>query len=226
MQINSPMKEGHIMLIEWLYQLKESIDKHGIRFGVIFALYAIYRKERRNARLDQRDADVFHNQRVIMEKLGVVDQWRGQASPFQSEEVKSFKKLYSLLRKETQSEYPQRRKKTMMKALTSSISKKLIAFLVAAGVTSLNTKLGLDLNADTIYGLIALAIAYIAGQSHVDAKKAISNAVNNAATAVIEAADTTDGTLITTITAPPMSYEKMIPYVNKVHTDLTKLFEE
>jgi uncharacterized membrane protein len=101
------------MLIDWLLELKDSIDRHGIRMGVIITLYALFRKERRNMRLDQRDADVFHNQRVIMEKLGVADQWKGQAIPFQSEEVKSLRKLYSSSQVVIQQVNQLRRKKKM-----------------------------------------------------------------------------------------------------------------
>lgn len=66
------------MLLEILAELKDNIDKHGIRWGLVLTLYAIYRKERRNYRLDQRDifhnayfAAILANQRVIMDKLGV-----------------------------------------------------------------------------------------------------------------------------------------------------------
>lgn len=66
------------MLIDFLYQLKESIDRHGIRWGVVLTIIVMYRKELRNMRLDKRDEAIFNNQRIIMEKLGVVDQWNGQ----------------------------------------------------------------------------------------------------------------------------------------------------
>lgn len=66
------------MLIEWLYELKDSIDRHGIRWGVVLTLYAIFRKERRNYRLDQRDRQhntyfkaILDNQVIIMSEMGV-----------------------------------------------------------------------------------------------------------------------------------------------------------
>jgi uncharacterized membrane protein len=149
------------MLIEWLYELKESIDKHGIRFGLIFALYAIYRKERRNSRLDQRDADVFHNQRVIMEKLGVDSEWRGQSSPFQSEEVKSFKKLYSLLRKEIQQEYQKRR---VVKMNQSNINWISLIPAVAGAIKLILQPFGIDIShiTDTQVNNIANGAAALA----------------------------------------------------------------
>jgi uncharacterized membrane protein len=65
------------MLIEWLWEIKEGIDKHGIRVGLILTLFVMYRKELRNMRLDLRDEAMFHNQHVIMESLGLIDQWHG-----------------------------------------------------------------------------------------------------------------------------------------------------
>lgn len=82
------------MWIEGLLELKDSIDKHGLRLGVVFTLYAIYRKERRNKRLDQRDVDIFHNQKIIMGKLGVEHEWRGQLEILNDTEVQSLKKLF------------------------------------------------------------------------------------------------------------------------------------
>jgi uncharacterized membrane protein len=131
------------MLIEWLYELKESIDKHGIRFGLIFALYAIYRKERRNSRLDQRDADIFHNQRVIMEKLGVDSEWRGQASPFQSEEVKSLRKLLQSSQAALKRVHQQRR---VIKMDQSNINWISLIPAVAGAIKLILQPFGIDLS--------------------------------------------------------------------------------
>jgi phi LC3 family holin len=84
------------MLIDFILELRDSIDKHGIRWGVALTLYALFRKERRNTRLDQRDADIFHNQLILMTALGVDKQWRGQVTPYQSQEAKSYEKLLQL----------------------------------------------------------------------------------------------------------------------------------
>jgi hypothetical protein len=209
-----------------LVDLINDIQNNGIRWGIIFTLYAVYRKESRNSRLDKRDADIFHNQLILMKSLGVDNQWRGQVIPFQSQEVENLKRLLQSSQTVLNRVHQQRRNLTMLTILKSSISKKLLAFLVAAGVSTLNGKLGLDLNPDTIYGIIGVAIAYIIGQSHVDGKKAISNAVNNAATAVIESAATTDGSAITTITAPPMTYEETMKMISQVHTDINRIFAD
>jgi phi LC3 family holin len=66
------------MLVEFLYELKDQIDRHGIRWGVIFTLFVVYRKELRNKRLDLRDDAMFINQRIIMDHLGIGDQYHGQ----------------------------------------------------------------------------------------------------------------------------------------------------
>lgn len=115
--------------------------------------------------------------------------------------------------------------KTLISALTSSFSKKLAALIITAAISALNNKFGLELNSETIYGLYAVTIAYIAGQSHVDAKRLISNATNNLAAAVTESAATTDGSPIQTITAMPMSYNEMLPYMQGINKDLTEVYD-
>jgi hypothetical protein len=209
-----------------ILELIRSLFNHGISWGSLIAFLIFLNRLQRANQYKLWNSDVSHNLKILMELWGVGDQWRGQVGISKNEEVQNLKKLYSSLQVAINQVYPQRRNRTMIKALTSSISKKLIAFLVAAAVTALNSKLGLNLNADSIYGIIGLAIAYIAGQSHVDAKKAISNAVNAVSTAVVESAATTDGSPITTVVAPPMSYEDMLPYITEVHADINKIFEQ
>lgn len=85
------------MLIEWILELKDSIDKHGLRLGVVFTLYAIYRKEKRNNRLDRRDIDLFHNDFVIMKALGVEKEWRGQLKISSDTDLMSLKRLLQSL---------------------------------------------------------------------------------------------------------------------------------
>lgn len=213
------------MLIEWLLELKDNIDRHGIRWGVLFALYAVYRKERRNYLLDKRDEAMFHNQRIIMERLGVSEQWRGQVKASNYEDLLNLRRSFSSSQMDMHQGNQLRRVIRMLKALLSSFSKKLAALIIAAAVTALNNKFGFELNSDAIYGLYAVTIAYIAGQSHVDAKKAISKAANSIAAAVTESAATTDGTPIQTITAMPMSYNEMLPYLQDINKDLTDVYD-
>jgi uncharacterized membrane protein len=84
------------MLIDLLLELKNNINEHGIRWGVAFTVYALFRKERRNIRLDRRDDAIFHNQRIIMAHLGLGDQYRGQVTLSEADR-QSFKKFYSSL---------------------------------------------------------------------------------------------------------------------------------
>jgi phi LC3 family holin len=87
------------MLIDWLLELKENIDKHGIRWGLALTLFAVYRKERRNLRLDNRDEALFHNQKIIMDQLGVGEQWHGPPKKSKLEDPQSYAKLFSSSRK-------------------------------------------------------------------------------------------------------------------------------
>lgn len=191
----------------------------------MFALYAVYRKERRNFLLDKRDEAMFHNQRIIMERLGVSDQWRGQVRASNYEDLQSLRRSFSSSRRGIHPANQLRRVRRMIKALTSSFSKKLAALIITAAISALNTKFGLDLSSESIYGLYGVTIAYIAGQSHVDAKKLISKATNSIAAAVTESAATTDGSPITTITAMPMSYNEMLPYLQDINKDLTDVYD-
>lgn len=167
------------MLIDMLLEVKESIDKHGIRWGVIFALYAVYRKERRNMRLDQRDEAVFHNQRVIMEHLGVMDQWHGPVK-ISSWDRSNYKRLFSSLRKETQSGN-QRRKKLMERLK----SRKLWIAVVSAILLVLKEGLDIPVDSETVLAFAGIVITVILGLAHVDAKKAQGGNANEKPTDTI-----------------------------------------
>lgn len=232
------------MLVEWLWQVKESVDRHGIRWGLIFAFYAILRKERRNYRLDKRDeihnasfVAILKNQQLLLEKMGV----KPCADTLTLIEHLSAQTqnggYMSLWPEKLRARYAARkaiwsfiiwniRRSIMIKSLTASISKKLAAFVIAAVITALNHRYGLELNADAIYGLYGLTIAYILGQSHVDAKKALSNAVNTVATSISDAAAMTDGSPISTITTPPMSYAQVKPYLDEVSNDMSQIYQQ
>lgn len=100
------------MLIDWILELKDSIDRHGIRWGVVLTLLALFRKERRNQKLDKRDEAIFHNQKIIMNHLGVGEQWLGPVT-MSAEDLQNLKKLYFLSRKGIQSVYLLRRERKM-----------------------------------------------------------------------------------------------------------------
>ncbi|MDB5054924.1 MAG: hypothetical protein JWM44_2974, partial [Bacilli bacterium] len=119
--------------------------------------------------------DIFHNQKVIMDKLGVGDQWRGQASPFQSEEAKSLRKLY-LLSLGAIHQVNQSRRKKKMNALKST---KFWLAIIGAIIPVLNNEFGVHLDSSTILGILGLFATAIAGIAHVDAKKAQNAPVQN-----------------------------------------------
>jgi uncharacterized membrane protein len=89
------------------------VDRHGVRFGLLITLYALFRKERRNMRLDKRDEAIFQNLRVIMEHLGVGEQWNGPVKISRNEEVQSLKRLYLSLQMEIQQVYQVERVRKM-----------------------------------------------------------------------------------------------------------------
>lgn len=103
-----------------------------------------------------------------------------------------------------------------MQFLRTNISKKLLAILVGIGVTALNSKFNLQISEKDIYILFAGIIAYILGQSHVDAKKVIANSIH----AVSEVVQTSTG-----ITADT-TYKDLFPTIKTVHEGINKLLAD
>lgn len=218
-------------------EIMHSVEKHGPVLGVIAGFFYI-RKEWQRHKFKARDKVWFEMFHAIGEAVGA--KWNADTLKAIEKSLaannRTFSRSFWLVgfhaRSAVQKEIPlstysnMRRKPSMLQALTSSISKKLAAFVIAAGVTALNHRFNLDLNADSLYGIYALTIAYILGQSHVDAKKAISNAVNAAAGAIQSASITTTGEPISTITTPPISYREMTPYIEYVHKEINRLYEQ
>lgn len=61
-----------------------------------------------------------------------------------------------------------------MNFLKTNLSKKLIVSTITILLVALNDKLGLQMSQETILAIAGVAAAYVAGQSHVDAKKITS----------------------------------------------------
>jgi uncharacterized membrane protein len=100
-------------MLEWLVELKDNIDRHGIRWGIVLTLYAVYRKEHRNHKLDLRDEAIFHNQKMIMRHMGIEEQWIGTPSISAIAGAKNLKKSLRLSRKVINRGNPLRRRKKM-----------------------------------------------------------------------------------------------------------------
>jgi hypothetical protein len=148
-----------------LTDLITDIQNNGIRWVTLVTIYAMYRKERRNHRLDQRDEALFHNLKTIMEDRGLGDQWRdGPKHGFKSTDLPNLKPLLLMFLKamlNPKSHYL-RRKKIM------SISRKLLMAVFGAIILVLNQQLGWSLDPDSIIGACSLIISFIIGQSIVD----------------------------------------------------------
>jgi hypothetical protein len=213
------------MLIEWLSEIKNNVNEHGIRWGLALSLYALFRKERRNFRLDKRDEAIFHNLRIIMEKLEVLDQWHGPVK-ISSWDQPNYKKLFSSLRKEIKQGNQLRRKKKMLKILTTSGARKIAYILIAAAVTELNKRLILNIDSDIIFGMWGAALTLMQLESHFNMKKFISSAINALSSAMQAATTTTDGSPITPVIAPPMTYDETMKMISDVHTDINRIFAD
>jgi hypothetical protein len=214
------------MLIEWLAEIKNNVNEHGIRWGLALSLYALFRKERRNFRLDKRDDAIFHNLRVIMEKLEVLDQWHGPVKISRNEEVQSLKRLFSSLQVAINQVYQKRRKKKMLKILTTSGARKVAYFLIVAAITEVNNRLNLNIDSGIIFGMWGAALTLMQLESHFNMKKFISSAINALSGAMQAATTTTDGSPITPVIAPPMTYEETMKVISDVHTDINRIFAD
>jgi hypothetical protein len=142
--------------------------------------------------------------KIIGEKVGV--EWQSYLLE------NGLKNIYpKLLRYSTK---PKEKRKKTMTWLTNSISKKLLALFIGVAVTALNSKFNLQISENDIYILFAGVIAYVLGQSHVDAKKIIASSVHAAAEVANE---------VEPVEAPLMSFQELIPYINEVGTSINLL---
>lgn len=69
------------------------------------------------------------------------------------------------------------RGKKSMNLLKSNLSKKLTVTITATLLIALNDKFSLQMSQETIYVIAGIVATYVAGQSHVDAKKETNKAI-------------------------------------------------
>lgn len=146
----------------------------GIRFTIRYFMKT-FRLERKSA--DQQQLE--HHEREIVRMGGIP--WN--VSMLQSERsVLDLKRLRLSLKGGSLARFvkfitPQWgiyqliRRMISMNIFKNSLSKKLTVVIAVTLVTALNDKLGLMMSEETILAIAGLAAMYVAGQSHVDAKK-------------------------------------------------------
>jgi hypothetical protein len=209
-----------------LTDLITDIQDNGIRWVSIVTILALYRKERRNHLLNKRDAALFHNQRIIMQKLEVADQWKdGPRLGLQPMDLPNYKQLLILFCKETlkkKSNYP-RRKNMIANILKANLSKKLISALVSIGIATLNSKYGWNIPEELIWGILGLSATHISLQTIIDSIKA--NATTTVKTVVMQNLPDIQNAISKVIADPGTSYSQMVPYITDVHSELTGLYE-
>jgi hypothetical protein len=227
------------MFIDWLVELKDQIDRHGVRWGVVFTLYAVYRKERRNYRLDRRDevhnayfAAILHNQQIIMKQLGVGEEWSAgtlevyeNSNPVIKELLQSWSIIKSCALFVVKFILSNLRRIPMLSILTSSGARKVAYFLIASGVTYLNQKLGFNLNADDLFIVWGLALTLIQHDAHFNLKKFVSSAVTSLSGSAQSATTSTTGTPIETVTAPPMTQEEAKKILQELSDELKPIYD-
>jgi hypothetical protein len=198
-----------------LTDLITDIQHNGVRWVTVITVYAMFRKERRNHLLNKRDTANFENQYEIMKAMGVGDKWKnGPKFGLKTTDLPNLRRFFLLSHKEI-IQNP-RREKTMIQFLKSNISKKLLALIIGVAVTALNSKFNLQLSENDIYILFAGVIAYVLGQSHVDAKKIIANSVI-AVSDVVQAS--------TGVTADT-TYKDLYPTIKSVHEGINSLLSD
>jgi hypothetical protein len=186
-------------------------------FMIVGKLSKEKEKKARAILVERRQLQIAFNINEIMEALKVESKWSLQEIGSTHAVQPKQKKLYLLSQKAMKH---LKRRVTRMNFLKTNISKKLIALIVGVGVTALNTKLGLNLSQEEIYALLITVIGYIAGQSHVDAKKAVASTVHAVSEVVQESIIPNE---VEPVEAPLMSFQELIPYINDVGTSINTL---
>lgn len=157
-------------MIEAILELLRSIFTNGISWGALIAFFVALNRFQRANQYKHWNAAVSHNQKVIMEKLGVGDEWIGNGSTaiLSRAQVRSLKKFYSSLHKVTQQAYQSKRRKKIMERLKS---RKLWIALVSAVLLVLKEGLDIQVDSEVVLGFAGIVISAILGFAHVDAKK-------------------------------------------------------
>ena len=156
-----------------LLELVHGLFTNGISWGGLLAFLIFLNKVQRSGRYKHWNRDVVNNQKIIMEQLGVGGQWTGTIETSLNEEARNLKKLFLPLRKAINQGKP-RRKKNMSKLK----SRKFWMTVISALLVVLNEGLGLGIDSETVLAFAGIVMSYILGQSHVDAKKEISESSN------------------------------------------------
>lgn len=156
-------------MIEAIFELLRSLFTHGISWAAVIGFAVALSKFQKASRYKHWNAAVSHNQKKIMERLNIGDQWIGNGSTeiLSREQIKTFKKLYLLLRKVMKRENQSRRKKLMERLK----SRKLWIAIVSGILLVMKEGLGIEVDSTTVIAFAGIMITGIGALAHVDGKK-------------------------------------------------------
>jgi hypothetical protein len=149
----------------------------------------------------------------------------GELTIYENAGVRSLKRLFTGFYTGILAKTFRFQRRITMNLLKNANVRNLTYFLVGLAVSILNSKLGLNIDANSITTLWGVILALILREAHFNMKSFISGAVNGVSAAAQQAAVTTTGTPIQTVTAPPMSYEQMVPYLQDISKEMTAVYD-
>lgn len=157
-------------MIEAILDIIRSLFTHGISWAAVIGFAVALSKFQKASRYKHWNAAVSQNQKKIMERLNIGDQWIGNGNTeiLSKEQIKTFKKLYLLLRKEIHREHQLLRRKKFMERLKS---RKLWIAIVSGILLVMKEGLDIEVDSATVIAFAGIMITGIGALAHVDAKK-------------------------------------------------------
>lgn len=157
-------------MIEAILELLRSLFTHGISWGALIAFIVALNKFQRANQYKHWNATISHNQKIIMERLNIGDQWIGNGNTeiLSKEQIKTFKKLYSSLHKVSRQAYQSKRRKKLMERLKS---RKLWIAVISAVLLVLKEGFDINVDSEVVLSFAGIVITAILGFAHVDGKK-------------------------------------------------------
>lgn len=157
-------------MIEAIFELLRSLFTHGISWAAVIGFAVALSKFQKASRYKHWNAAVSQNQKKIMERLNIGDQWIGNGNTeiLSREQIKTFKKLYLLLRKEIHREHQLLRRKKLMERLKS---RKLWIAVISAVLLVLKEGFDIEVDSEVVISFAGIIITAILGFAHVDGKR-------------------------------------------------------
>jgi hypothetical protein len=218
-----------INFIEWAWSHRAEITI----LGAVGFLLRELSKQLIKSQINKHVNNIFGNNdlRRIESKVDYLialnggEPWNSELMTSESAGVLSYRRLWRGYLKVIFQKKSKFQRRITMNLLKNANVRNLTYFLVGLAVSILNSKLGLNIDANSITTLWGVILALILREAHFSMKSFISGAVNGVSAAAQQAAVTSTGAPIQTVVAPPMSYEQMVPYLQDISKEMTAVYD-